>query len=151
MFLNSLAPILPHKLLSKIDTPAAKALDFTPHLVKLPGTYSQKEAASIALTMFTAPIGSYPLLNYSGVVLFYQILGNMFCHLLWCFIKAVLNPLENDTKIAINKIRHQIGEIFVPSLPIGHQQFTGPHNDHLISASARHSFIKAAWFRSTLS
>ena len=55
MFLNSLAPILPHKLLSKIDTPAATALDFTPHLVKLPGTYSQKEAASIALTMLTAP------------------------------------------------------------------------------------------------
>ena len=82
----------------KIDTPAAKALGFTPHLVKLPGTYSQKEAASIALTMLTAPIGSYPLLNYSGVVLFYQILGNMFCHLLWCFIKAVLRGYSATSK-----------------------------------------------------
>jgi len=31
----------------------------------------------------------------------------MLLHLFWRFIKAVFNPLVDDTEIAINKIRHQ--------------------------------------------
>ena len=53
----------------------------------------------------------------------------MLLHLLRRFIKAVLDPLVDDTKIAIDKERHQIGKIFVPGLPAGH------------------NFIKAVWFR----
>ena len=54
----------------------------------------------------------------------------MLLHLLRRFIKAVLDPLIDGTKIAIDKKRHQIGEIFVPSLPAGHQQFASTHDDH---------------------
>ena len=54
----------------------------------------------------------------------------MLLHLLRRFIKAILDPLVDDTKIAIDKERHQIGKIFVPGLPAGHQQFTSAHDNH---------------------
>lgn len=54
----------------------------------------------------------------------------MLLHLLRRFIKTPFNPLVNDTKIAINKVRHQIGEIFVPCLLAGHQQFASTHDNH---------------------
>lgn len=54
----------------------------------------------------------------------------MLLHLLRRFIKAVFNPLVDDTEIAIDEVRHQIGKIFIPGIPIEHQQLTGTHNDH---------------------
>ena len=54
----------------------------------------------------------------------------MLLHLLRRFIKAVFDPLVDDAKIAIDKERHQIGKIFVPGLPAGHQQFASAHDDH---------------------
>ena len=53
----------------------------------------------------------------------------MFLYLFGSFVKTIFNPLVDDTKIAIDKERHQVRKVFIPGFPARHQQFASTHDD----------------------